>query len=402
MCLQSEASYAVSLLFCELYFTDPIARLFNVTFNGQQNLLSDFSILQAAGQAFSMAPSTCVPCCSCKLVFLVLSPRSGVHFLQDAQYLCASSALQHSSSALQDAAAAHAGGKDIAYNASFTLTADPAGTLTFLFIALKDNAIVSGFEIRDALPTTAFPSQAPAGSLQPGAPFQAPVLLQQPSAAAPGQLQAQPPVAPPYTAPVLAPLQLPDQIAVSAPAPAPVLTRLPPVPAQAPLLRSARPPVLAPVPVVALSGPPVAGHPQLPVLAPAAGASLSSSATAAPQPSPAPGPPLPALAPSQAEPFIAFLAQSGSPSGVPLPAQVPQQGLPLAPALAPQAGINCPLSTPRHSQHTACDTCLDPDNHYTVAPLVCIRVTVILSIHLLHLSFHMTAQKQSTLQRHGL
>ena len=59
MCLQSGASYAVSLLFCELCFSDAIARLFNVTFNGQQNLLSDFSILQAAGQASSMAPSTC-------------------------------------------------------------------------------------------------------------------------------------------------------------------------------------------------------------------------------------------------------------------------------------------------------------------------------------------------------
>ena len=60
VCPQSGASYAVSLLFCELYFTDPIARLFNVSFNGQQNLLSDFSILQAAGQASSMGPSTCL------------------------------------------------------------------------------------------------------------------------------------------------------------------------------------------------------------------------------------------------------------------------------------------------------------------------------------------------------
>ena len=58
--LQTEASYAVSLLFCELYFTDPTARLFNVTFNGQQDLLSDFSIFQAAGQASYMAPSTCL------------------------------------------------------------------------------------------------------------------------------------------------------------------------------------------------------------------------------------------------------------------------------------------------------------------------------------------------------
>ena len=47
--LQPEASYAVSLLFCELYFTDPTARLFNITFNGEQDLLSDFSIFQAAG-----------------------------------------------------------------------------------------------------------------------------------------------------------------------------------------------------------------------------------------------------------------------------------------------------------------------------------------------------------------
>ena len=58
MCLQPGASYAVSLLFCELYFTDPAARLFNVTFNGQQELLSDFSIFQAAGQGSSMAHST--------------------------------------------------------------------------------------------------------------------------------------------------------------------------------------------------------------------------------------------------------------------------------------------------------------------------------------------------------
>ncbi|CAK0785109.1 hypothetical protein CVIRNUC_008315 [Coccomyxa viridis] len=279
MCLQSGASYAVSLLFCELYFSDAIARLFNVTFNGQQNLLSDFSILQAAG------------------------------------------------------------GKDIAYDASFTLTADPAGTLTFLFIALKDNAIVSGFEIRDASPPTASPSQAPAGSLQPGAPIQAPVLLQQPSAAAPGQLQALPHVAPSYTAPVLAPLQLPDWIAIPPPAPAPVLTRLPPSPAQAPLPRSARPPILAPAPVAALSGPPVPGQPQPPVLAPTPGASLPSSSTAAPQPSPGIMlPPSPALAPSQAEPLKVFLTQSGSPNRVTLPAQVPQQGPPLAPALAPQAG----------------------------------------------------------------
>ena len=259
--------------------------------------------------------------------------------------------LSINSSALQDADAAHAGGKDIAYDASFTLTADPAGTLTFLFIALKDNAIVSGFEIRDALPPRAFPSQAPAGSLQPGAPFQAPIsALQQTTEAAPGQSQAQPSFAPSYTAPVLAPLQLPDQIAVPAPALAQVLTRLPPPPAQAPLLRSARPPVLAPAPITALSGPPVPGQPQPPVLAPAPGASLSSSSTAAPQPSP--GfmlPSSPALAPSQAEPLKVFLAQSRSPSGVPLPAQAHQQGPPPAPLFAPQAGVGIPLSTPRHS-----------------------------------------------------
>ena len=317
---------------------------------------------------------------SCKLVFLVLTPTSGVFFLQDAQYQCADGAPQHSSSALQDADAAHAGGKDIAYDASFTLTADPAGTLTFLFIALKDNAIVSGFEIRDASPPTASPSQAPAGSLQPGAPIQAPVLLQQPSAAAPGQLQALPHVAPSYTAPVLAPLQLPDWIAIPPPAPAPVLTRLPPSPAQAPLPRSARPPILAPAPVAALSGPPVPGQPQPPVLAPTPGASLPSSSTAAPQPSPGIMlPPSPALAPSQAEPLKVFLTQSGSPNRVTLPAQVPQQGPPLAPALAPQAGISVPLSTPRHSQHTACDTCLISDDHCTVAPLAGIRVTVVVS-----------------------
>lgn len=318
---------------------------------------------------------------SCKLGFLVLTPTSGVFFLQDAQYQCADGAPQHSSSALQDADAAHAGGKDIAYDTSFTLTADPAGTLTFLFIALKDNAIVSGFEIRDASPPTASPSQAPAGSLQPGAPFQAPVLLQQPSAAAPGQLQAQPPVAPSYTAPMLAPLQLPDQIAIPAPAPAPVLTRLPPSTAQAPLPRSARPPILAPAPVAALSGPPVPGQPQPPVLAPTPGASLSSSSTAAPQPSPGIMlPPSPALAPSQAEPLKVSLAQSRSPSGVPLPAQAPQEGPTLAPLLAPQAGVGIPLSANRHSQHTACDTCLDSDDHCTVAPLAGICVTAVLSI----------------------
>ena len=250
------------------------------------------------------------------------------------------------------------------------LTADSAGTLTFLFIALKDNAIVSGIQIRDALPPTASPSQAPAGSLQPGAPFQAPVLLQQPLAAASGQMQAQPPVAPSYAAPVLAPLQLPDRGAVPAPAPAPVLTRLPPSTAQAPLLRSARPPVLASVPAAALSSAPVPGQPQPPVFAPAPGASLSSSSTAAPQPfSESVLPPSPSLAPSQAELLKVFLAQSGSPSGVPLPAQAPLEGPPLAPSFAPQAGVGIPLSTPRHSQHMPCDTSLDSDDHYITAPL---------------------------------
>lgn len=82
---------------------------------------------------------------------------------------------QRSSSTSQGVDAALAGGKDIAYDASFTLAADPAGTLTFQSIALKDNAVVSGFEIRDAFPPAASPSRAPTGFSQIGAPFQAPV-----------------------------------------------------------------------------------------------------------------------------------------------------------------------------------------------------------------------------------
>lgn len=49
--------YDVTLLFCELYFTDPSARRFNVTFNGQQTLLSNFSIYEAAGMPEAQMPS---------------------------------------------------------------------------------------------------------------------------------------------------------------------------------------------------------------------------------------------------------------------------------------------------------------------------------------------------------
>jgi hypothetical protein len=49
--------YDVTLLFCELYFTDPSARRFNVTFNGQQTLLSNFSIYEAAGMSEARMPS---------------------------------------------------------------------------------------------------------------------------------------------------------------------------------------------------------------------------------------------------------------------------------------------------------------------------------------------------------
>jgi len=59
-CLQPSEPYAVTLLFCELYFTDPNARHFNVAFN-QQLLLSNFSVVQAAGlpAGFSNLPSEC-------------------------------------------------------------------------------------------------------------------------------------------------------------------------------------------------------------------------------------------------------------------------------------------------------------------------------------------------------
>ena len=49
--------YNVALLFCELYFTDPNARRFNVTFNGQQTLLSNFSVYEAAGMPEARTPS---------------------------------------------------------------------------------------------------------------------------------------------------------------------------------------------------------------------------------------------------------------------------------------------------------------------------------------------------------
>ena len=54
--LQPSAMYNVTLLFCELYFTDPSARRFNVTFNSQQTLLSNFSIYEAAGMPEARMP----------------------------------------------------------------------------------------------------------------------------------------------------------------------------------------------------------------------------------------------------------------------------------------------------------------------------------------------------------
>ena len=51
--VQPGAPYAVTLLFCELYFTGPDARRFTVTYNGQQALLFNFSVFQAAGMLCS-------------------------------------------------------------------------------------------------------------------------------------------------------------------------------------------------------------------------------------------------------------------------------------------------------------------------------------------------------------
>lgn len=54
--------YNVTLLFCELYFTEPSARRFNVTFNGQQTLLSNFSVYEAAGMPQARTPSVSARC----------------------------------------------------------------------------------------------------------------------------------------------------------------------------------------------------------------------------------------------------------------------------------------------------------------------------------------------------
>lgn len=55
--MQPGASFAVSLLFCELYFTDPNARRFSVTFDSKQILLSNFSVVQAAGLSSDGLPN---------------------------------------------------------------------------------------------------------------------------------------------------------------------------------------------------------------------------------------------------------------------------------------------------------------------------------------------------------
>ena len=56
--LVASHNYTVTLLFCELYFDSAGQRLFSVTANRNQSLLSNFDVYSVAGAALSYATLT--------------------------------------------------------------------------------------------------------------------------------------------------------------------------------------------------------------------------------------------------------------------------------------------------------------------------------------------------------
>ncbi|BDA51173.1 hypothetical protein COCOBI_18-0490 [Coccomyxa sp. Obi] len=166
--LVASRNYTVTLLFCELYFDSASQRLFSVTTNQNQSLLSSFDVFSVAG------------------------------------------------------------GKDVPVSETFRVAADATGTLSLQFAALVNNAILAGIHISEDTPAGVFSPTLPGVPPVAGAtvlpPAGAPAPTGPPPAAepprAPGALPPLPGASPPVPGPAHAaggPTQSPNQAPIQSP-----------------------------------------------------------------------------------------------------------------------------------------------------------------------------------------